>query len=808
MEPSRFFYFSICCYNYDTMRKAVFAILFFAVVFSSAYPISVSSESIFAPSKNDLLVPGASAPGKVKDAVTNNDGDSNNMEGAPTGGGNGNGNFGTGPAPSSDPSTWQIQSQARNGSAGGGGGDASSWDGHNADKPTMCSSKDTMAAFFEKCIMASVTELFLKLAAYVAELSGKLLDISINYSLNIGANATLMATIDSIWTTFRDIANMFFIFALLYIAFATMLQVNGFQTKQILTKLIIIGLLLNFSLFFTKVIIDFSNVLAYNFYTAISGNVVNDKATITHGGKPIPTISGRFINQLGLKGIYTDAAFSATGQAGGATDNERFRQIWKVMLFGAIFLFILAFIFLAGAIMFIIRTVMLLFLMLFSPLAFIAYILPGTKQYGDMWFNRLVSEAFFAPAFLLLVWATAKIMADFNKNRGDLISGGGGGGGGGGGSTYTFNNNLAAELTKLNSLDIVFAFTVIIGLMIASLVIAKQMGSTAGSMSVSIAQRATRFGGKNTIGAAGSLLALMGSRLNKSGYRSGAALGALGRGLRDRSYDVGKLPFAKNAGMDSLKDSKGVAQMASDWWKSAADRQKKAYGDIKGGDENANRQARTRYLSSLGDKDLKNLLGTLSAGEIAELRVSDANLKNKIDTMMSAEKLAQLRTAEGMVKSKDTAGVISKAKTDDVALVAKKSMEEIAEIAGKQGHEYQGLAAAIQSLSTVNTNDLKKVDGIADKMAHLVPHTSPAQFKDYTQTAKLQRAELTKLAHAVENMKDGGALHRNEIEAGRRTSGPLRTMGEVLDGMKTAAGVSGALHAKSEEDGFVPPTGN
>ena len=68
----------------------------------------------------------------------------------------------------------------------------------------------------------------------------------------------------------RDLANMFFIFILLYIAIATILEIAAYNAKALLARLIIVALLLNFSLFFTRVIIDASNIWGSAFYDRIS----------------------------------------------------------------------------------------------------------------------------------------------------------------------------------------------------------------------------------------------------------------------------------------------------------------------------------------------------------------------------------------------------------------------------------------------------------------------------------------------------------------------------------------------------------
>ncbi|MBU4142542.1 hypothetical protein KJ590_00880, partial [Patescibacteria group bacterium] len=63
------------------------------------------------------------------------------------------------------------------------------------------------------------------------------------------------------WQITRGLANMFFALILLLMAFDTILQTNKFPIKTILPKLIIVALLINFSLVFCGIIIDFSQIL-------------------------------------------------------------------------------------------------------------------------------------------------------------------------------------------------------------------------------------------------------------------------------------------------------------------------------------------------------------------------------------------------------------------------------------------------------------------------------------------------------------------------------------------------------------------
>ena len=69
------------------------------------------------------------------------------------------------------------------------------------------------------------------------------------------------------WTVCRDIANMFFILFMVVIAFATILRIERYGVKQLLPKVIIIALLINFSMVLCFVLIDFTNIAANYFIT-------------------------------------------------------------------------------------------------------------------------------------------------------------------------------------------------------------------------------------------------------------------------------------------------------------------------------------------------------------------------------------------------------------------------------------------------------------------------------------------------------------------------------------------------------------
>jgi len=157
-----------------------------------------------------------------------------------------------------------------------------------------------------------------------------------------------------------------------------------------------------------------------------------------------------------------------------ALEKLKHYKIAVAYIFGAMVNLIIAFVFFAGAIMFVIRTVILIFLMVLSPLAFVAMILPGLQGHARKWWNALLGQAFFAPAFLFLAYLVAEII-----RSGTLFPPAG----------QSLGN---AALDPLSNVNIVLTYILIAGLIIASLIVAKQIAGSTATMATGLATKYAR----------------------------------------------------------------------------------------------------------------------------------------------------------------------------------------------------------------------------------------------------------------------------------------------------------------------------
>lgn len=210
------------------------------------------------------------------------------------------------------------------------------------------------------------------------------------------------------WGVTRDFANMFFILFLVIIAFATILRLPQYGIRNLLPKVIIIALLVNFSLVICKVIIDFSNIAA--------GFFISDarRYTTEEGG-----IYGRFSDSLNLsKSVMVlncdDELLSETEKTECEEAKTKYKgtdvmSILVSMTVGSLVMLVAAFTFFAGAFLLLIRIVIIWFLLMFVPLVFLCYIMPGLQRMWQDWWKTFLKWCFFAPAYAFFIWLAMKV---------------------------------------------------------------------------------------------------------------------------------------------------------------------------------------------------------------------------------------------------------------------------------------------------------------------------------------------------------------------------------------------------------------
>ena len=242
---------------------------------------------------------------------------------------------------------------------------------------------------------------FLTIGGALLVLSGALFDTLVQYVL-IGFGSTIntlqiMPAINTGWTVFRDFSNIFIIGIFVFIAISIILGLKEFGQKRMIAKVLIIAVLINFSLLFTKMIIDASNFTASVIYTQMAGVPASGSTAASFD------IAQSFLRPIGITSVWSDSKVLTDGVV---TTTGSGIQAFMFGLIGGLLLLAIALVLFYGCFLIAARAVLLIFVMLTSAIAFATYLVPGFAKstYGwSGWWKTLINAAVFAPLVMLFL---------------------------------------------------------------------------------------------------------------------------------------------------------------------------------------------------------------------------------------------------------------------------------------------------------------------------------------------------------------------------------------------------------------------
>ena len=283
------------------------------------------------------------------------------------------------------------------------------------------------------------------------------------------------------WQAMRDLANILLVFLAVYVGIATILGISGYGAKQMLWKVIIAALFVNFSITLTKGIIDISNYLSFQLYEQF----VNTPLAVSDGSIQVMRCDSGVTNSLSTENaanvrcvsdgiadafaqriqIYSTFDLNPNSLLVGEESQPAQRSFNRLvgLLMGSVFMAIFGLVILAVAALLVTRFVALLFLLIVSPFA-LTMLLLGISSLGKEWWSRLIKESFFAPAILLMWWIAWVILSS---------------------SVFHVSSNLAATSSlQPNAFDTFMTYVIAIGFLIFGLIVARKLGATGAAASI------------------------------------------------------------------------------------------------------------------------------------------------------------------------------------------------------------------------------------------------------------------------------------------------------------------------------------
>ena len=202
-----------------------------------------------------------------------------------------------------------------------------------------------------------------------------------------------------VWEYFRDITNSLFVIFFLVVIFSqlTGYGINNYGIKKILPRIIITAILVNLSYIICTLAVDISNILGngfQDFFVNIQNIAIqNGNISENAGGASVSGIVAAMLG-IGTAGVAVFTASALLGGIGGV--------IWILLpvLLAGLIAVISAVITMAA------RQAFIFILIMISPLALIAYMLPNTEKWFKRWYGTLFQMLFFYPMFSILYGAS------------------------------------------------------------------------------------------------------------------------------------------------------------------------------------------------------------------------------------------------------------------------------------------------------------------------------------------------------------------------------------------------------------------
>ena len=379
------------------------------------------------------------------------------------------------------------------------------------------------------CVLVVLYYTYFQIPAFILMLSAGFFNSMVSISLD----STLTSSskfIPEAWVVIRDLSNIFFILVLLYISIQTILGIGGHDgPKKMIAQVILMALLINFSMFFTKIVIDSANILALVFFEKVNveSKVAGESKPrdydpsrpgekdisggIAQAFNPTKLVDKPFLDKTKIQKTFAGTVVSETVPFS--------IKLGMIVVSGTIMLFAAYTFFIAG-ISFLGRLIELWILIIFSPFAFMSSIIPILSHIEgigwESWLKKLLSTSFMAPIFMFFIYLIFKLI-----------------------KTNIFESFVSGEGFMANFLGILLPALILLALLLKATEFAKKGGGKFGEMALG----AVKMAGGLALGAATGGAALLGTGLIGGAANSFMSSG-LGAKLRNREKEGGIGGFA------------------------------------------------------------------------------------------------------------------------------------------------------------------------------------------------------------------------------------------------------------------------
>ena len=230
----------------------------------------------------------------------------------------------------------------------------------------------------------------------------------------IGDNSKAGSKLKQAWSTFRVMADVFLVIALLVVVFGESIgggMIDAYTVKKVLPRILIGAVLINISYYLVAGAIDISNIVGRGI-----GELITAPFGLTNGANHFKfDLSAQSTADNSWNLISFGGAAGAAGIAGLFAVGTAMTAGLGATLMFLLFSILLPLLFIVIAIMatLAIRIGLIYALVLASPLAFAAFVLPNTEKYFKKWWE-LLQELLLIYPIITVLFALSQVVSQTN----------------------------------------------------------------------------------------------------------------------------------------------------------------------------------------------------------------------------------------------------------------------------------------------------------------------------------------------------------------------------------------------------------
>lgn len=235
-------------------------------------------------------------------------------------------------------------------------------------------------------VVGKIVELYVSVVGWICLQLVYILLIVASYNNFVNSEAVTQG-----WSIVRDVVNMFFILILLVIAFATIFNVSEYKYQKMLPRLLIMAVVINFSRTIAGLLIDLGQVVMLTFVNGFKA-----------------AAGANFVNALRINELlqWNQMALMETA------NNDVTLYIFVGYLLAAIMVTVAAVVLAVMVFMLVMRVVVLWFLIVLSPAAFLSSVWPSGRlkaNYGK-WWDMLLDNILAGPILAFFLWLSLLVL--------------------------------------------------------------------------------------------------------------------------------------------------------------------------------------------------------------------------------------------------------------------------------------------------------------------------------------------------------------------------------------------------------------